>query len=596
MDEGLDRAVNKDLTRLTPALAFLRPYLKQVLIASAALIVTSAATLSIGQGLRMVIDEGFASGQAEVLIDSLTLFGIFMLILTCGTFVRFYFVSWVGERVSADIRTAVFSHLIRLHPGFFESNAPSEIQSRITTDTTLLQTVIGSSVSIALRNLLMFIGGLTLLFITNVKLSLIVLASVPLVVFPVILFGRKVRALSRSSQDRLADVGSVAGESLRHIKVVQSFNHEAKDEEKFTLRVNQAFDVSIQRIRQRSILIAVVMLLVFGAVATMLWVGGQDVLSGQTSAGELAAFIFYAFIVAGSVGAISEVLSDLQRAAGAMERLMELLYSPSEIAESAQPEPLEKAAIGADAVHGEILLEVENLSFRYPTRPESLVLDNISFHVAPGEMVAVVGPSGAGKSTLFDLIQRFYNPAGGVIRFNGIPATDLKLADVRGCVGYVPQDPVMFSGTLRDNLTYARADASQAQIEEAMRVANAYDFVMQLPDKLDTRVGEDGVGLSGGQRQRLAIARALLSAPSILLLDEATSALDADSEHQIRQSIERLKGQMTIMVIAHRLSTVRQANRILVLEGGQLVDAGSHEELLTSSPLYARFAKMQFAA
>lgn len=596
MDEGLDRAVNKDLTRLTPALAFLRPYLKQVLIASAALIVTSAATLSIGQGLRMVIDEGFASGQAEVLIDSLTLFGIFMLILTCGTFVRFYFVSWVGERVSADIRTAVFSHLIRLHPGFFESNAPSEIQSRITTDTTLLQTVIGSSVSIALRNLLMFIGGLTLLFITNVKLSLIVLASVPLVVFPVILFGRKVRALSRSSQDRLADVGSVAGESLRHIKVVQSFNHEAKDEEKFTLRVNQAFDVSIQRIRQRSILIAVVMLLVFGAVATMLWVGGQDVLSGQTSAGELAAFIFYAFIVAGSVGAISEVLSDLQRAAGAMERLMELLNSPSEIAESAQPELLEKAAIGADAVHGEILLEVENLTFRYPTRPESLVLDNISFHVAPGEMVAVVGPSGAGKSTLFDLIQRFYNPAGGVIRFNGIPATDLKLADVRGCVGYVPQDPVMFSGTLRDNLTYARADASQAQIEEAMRVANAYDFVMQLPDKLDTRVGEDGVGLSGGQRQRLAIARALLSAPSILLLDEATSALDADSEHQIRQSIERLKGQMTIMVIAHRLSTVRQANRILVLEGGQLVDAGSHEELLTSSPLYARFAKMQFAA
>lgn len=275
---------------------------------------------------------------------------------------------------------------------------------------------------------------------------------------------------------------------------------------------------------------------------------------------------------------------------------MELLYSPSEIAESAQPEVLEKAAIGADAAHGEILLEVENLSFRYPTRPESLVLDNISFHVAPGEMVAVVGPSGAGKSTLFDLIQRFYNPAGGVIRFNGIPATDLKLADVRGCVGYVPQDPVMFSGTLRDNLTYARADASQAQIEEAMRVANAYDFVMQLPDKLDTRVGEDGVGLSGGQRQRLAIARALLSAPSILLLDEATSALDADSEHQIRQSIERLKGQMTIMVIAHRLSTVRQANRILVLEGGQLVDAGSHEELLTSSPLYARFAKMQFAA
>ncbi|NNF17421.1 MAG: ATP-binding cassette domain-containing protein [Gammaproteobacteria bacterium] len=594
MDDGLDREVNKDLTRLTPALRFLRPYLKQVCIASLALMVTSAATLSIGQGLRMVIDEGFASGQADVLIDSLTMFGIFMLVLTIGTFVRFYFVSWVGERVSADIRLAVFAHLIRLHPGFFETNAPSEIQSRITTDTTLLQTVIGSSVSIALRNLLMFIGGLTLLFITNVKLSLIVLASVPLVVFPVILFGRRVRQLSRTSQDRLADVGSVAGESLRHIKIVQSFNHQGQDEAKFTNRVNQAFDVSIQRIRQRSLLIAIVMLLVFGAIATMLWVGGQDVLSGATSAGELAAFIFYAFIVAGSVGAISEVLSDLQRAAGAMERLMELMASPSEIEELASPQPLPRSDV--ESAHAGIVLSVENLSFRYPTRPDAAVLSDISFQVQPGEMVAVVGPSGSGKSTLFDLLQRFYNPQAGRIRFNGVDVTELALADVRGCVGFVPQDPVMFSGTIRDNLTYANATASDEQITAMLRVANADQFIAQLPDQLETRVGEDGVGLSGGQRQRLAIARALLSNPSILLLDEATSALDADSEHQIRQSIESLKGQMTIMVIAHRLSTVRQADRILVIEDGVLVDTGSHEQLLTSSALYARFAKMQFAA
>ena len=595
MNDGLDREANKDLTRLTPALGFLKPYLKQIFIASVALIVTSAATLSIGQGLRLVIDQGFASGQAEVLIESLNLFGIFMIVLTVGTFVRFYFVSWVGERVSADIRLAVFSHLIRLHPGFFETNAPSEIQSRITTDTTLLQTVIGSSVSIALRNMLMFMGGLTLLFITNVKLSLIVLASVPLVVFPVILFGRKVRALSRTSQDRLADVGSVAGESLRHIKVVQSFNHESLDDQIFGHRVDLAFDVAIARIRQRSVLIAVVMLLVFGAIATMLWVGGQDVLNGQTSAGELAAFIFYAFIVAGSVGAISEVLSDLQRAAGAMERLMELLHSPSEILESMAPKKLHEAGSPVE-LHKGVALGVDGLSFRYPSRPETSVLEGVSFQVAAGEMVAVVGPSGAGKSTLFDLLQRFYNPEAGNIFFNGESVTDLRLEDVRGCVGYVPQDPVMFSGTLKSNLVYARPGASDEEIEDALRIANAFDFVDQLPDKLETKVGEDGVGLSGGQRQRLAIARALLANPAILLLDEATSALDADSEHEIRLSIERLKGKMTIMVIAHRLSTVRQADRILVLEGGCVIDTGSHEELLASSSLYARFAKMQFAA
>lgn len=591
MDEGLDRESNRDLTRLRPALAFLRPYVRQVVFASIALVITAAATLSIGQGIRLVIDSGFASGDASVLEDTLTLFAGFVMVLTAGTFIRFYFVSWVGERVSADIRLAVFSHLLRLHPGFFETNAPSEIQSRITTDTTLLQTVIGSSVSIALRNVLMFVGGVTLLFITNVKLSMIVLASVPLVVIPVILFGRRVRRLSRTSQDRLADVGSYAGESLRHIKIVQAFNHQQADDAQFTRRVDEAFNVSIQRIRQRAILIAVVMLLVFGAVATMLWVGGQDVLSGQTSAGELAAFIFYAFIVAGSVGAISEVLSDLQRAAGAMERLMELLHSPSEIVETLTPQKLPAQA--HDSGSG---LELQAVSFRYPTRPDSLVLDQVSFQVAPGEMVAVVGPSGAGKSTLFDLLQRFYPLSGGTIRVDGIDATELALEDLRNLIGFVPQDPVLFSGTLRDNLRYAQPDASDADIEAALTAANAMEFVTALPEGWDTLVGEDGVGLSGGQRQRLAIARALLSEPRILLLDEATSALDAQSEHRIRESVDALKGSMTILVIAHRLSTVRQADRILVLDNGVLVDSGTHEELLTSSALYARFARMQFAA
>ena len=587
MDDGLNRETNKDLTRLTPALRFLRPYVKQVVFASIALVITAAATLSIGQGIRLVIDSGFASGDAQILVDTLGLFSGFVLVLTLGTFIRFYFVSWVGERVSADIRLAVFSHLIHMHPGFFEANSPSEIQSRITTDTTLLQTVIGSSVSIALRNVLMFAGGLVLLFITNPKLSLIVIASVPFVVAPIILFGRSVRRLSRTSQDRLADVGSYAGESLRHIKIVQSFNHQQRDESQFGEHVDSAFQVSLRRIRQRAVLVAVVMLLVFGAVATMLCVGGQDVLSGKTSAGELAAFIFYAFIVAGSVGAISEVLSDLQRAAGAMERLMELLNSPSEIAEPEHPIALPSTAV---------TLTVEDLHFHYPTRPESEVLQGVSFRVEPGEMVAVVGPSGAGKSTLFDLLQRFYVPSQGAVLLNQVDSTELSLAELRSQVGFVPQDPVLFSGTLCDNLLYANPGADDQAIQRALAAAHADSFVAQLPDGLATRVGEGGVGLSGGQRQRLAIARALLSDPEILLLDEATSALDAESEHNIRLSIEALKGSMTILVIAHRLSTVRQADRILVMDGGKLVDMGSHEELLETSALYARFAQMQFAA
>ncbi len=587
MDEGLDREVNKDLTRLTPALKFLRPYVKQVVAASIALVVTATATLSLGQGIRLVIDSGFASGEAEVLVESIRLFVGFVVLLTIGTFVRFYFVSWVGERVSADIRLAVFNHLIRMHPGFFEENAPSEIQSRITTDTTLLQTVIGSSVSIALRNVLMFLGGIVLLFVTNAKLSLIVVASIPFVVAPIILIGRRVRRLSRTSQDRLADVGSFAGESLRHIKIVQAFNHEGRDEVVFKERVEQAFAVSLQRIRQRAVLVAIVMLLVFGAVATMLWFGGQAVLTGQTSAGELAAFIFYAFIVAGSVGAISEVLSDLQRAAGAMERLMELLASPSLISDPENP----KTVRGT-----ELQLSVNALSFKYPTRPDAQVLQEVSFTASPGEMVAVVGPSGAGKSTLFDLIQRFYVPDSGALKLGGVDCAELNLETIRAHIGFVPQDPVMFAGTIRENLLYAREIATEDDIWQAAKLAHAEEFIHALPAGLETKMGEDGVGLSGGQRQRLAIARALIARPAILLLDEATSALDAQSEHHIRLSIEGLKGKMTILVIAHRLSTVRQADRILVLEDGQLRDSGSHDELMASSELYARFARIQFAA
>ena len=581
-----ERPSTKDIRRIRPALSFLRPYIPQVLLASVALIVTASATLSLGQGLRIVIDGGFASGQAEVLNESLGLFAVFILVLTAGTFMRFYFVSWVGERVSADIRMAVFNHLVHLHAGFFEENLPSEIQSRVTTDTTLLQTVIGSSVSIALRNILMFIGGLVLIFITNAKLSLVVLASVPLVVLPVILVSRRVRSLSRKSQDRLADVGSQVSEIFRHIKIVQAFNHQASDINKFAQIVEGALVVAVQRVWVRAVLVAVVMMLAFGAIAVLVWIGGQDVLSGRTSAGELVAFIFYAFIVAGSVGAISEVWTDLQRAAGATERLVELLESPSEIRDGTVDELPPWQSLD---------LAVTDLAFRYASRPDQPVLQSLSFNVRPGEMVALVGPSGAGKSTFFDLLQRFYDVDAGSIKLGGVDVRDAKLQALRGAFGFVPQTPAMFSGSVRDNLTYGRPDASDEQVKRALSLANAQTFVNALPQGLLTPLGEDGIGLSGGQRQRLAVARALIAEPAFLLLDEATSALDAESEQSIRKSIEALKGEMTILVIAHRLSTVRQADRILVFEEGRIIASGTHDDLMKDSNLYARFASIQFA-
>lgn len=584
MDMEPDRPSTREVSKLKPALQFLRPYSREVVFASIALVVTAGVTLSIGQGMRLVIDQGLSDGSSEVLVQSIAVFALLVVLLTAGTFVRFYFVSWVGERVSADLRKAVFSHLLHLHPGFFELNQPTEIQSRITTDTTLLQTVIGSSISIALRNALMFVGGVVLLFVTDPKLSLVVVASVPFVVAPVILFGRRVRLLSRTSQDRLAVVGSYAGEALRQIKIVQAFNHQDRDDASFAQRVESAFEVAVRRIRQRSWLVALVMLLVMSAIAVMLWVGGQAVLSGQTSPGELAAFIFYAFIVAGSVGAISEVYTDLQRAAGATERLMELLAARSELPESDAPRAVAKT--GA--------ISVRDLSFAYPSRPQTQVLDGVSFELYPGEMLAVVGPSGAGKSTLFDLLLRFYDPQGGSISLGGVDLRELRLRDLRDTIGFVPQDPVLFAGSIRENLSYGAPDASELDMERCLKLAHAQQFVAALPDGLDTLIGEGGVGLSGGQRQRLAIARALLAEPSVLLLDEATSALDAESEQHIGLSLAELKGHCSVLVIAHRLSTVRQANRTLVLNEGRLQACGTHDELMKSDELYQRFVKIQF--
>ena len=569
---------------------FVAPYRWRVVGAFGALLVTASVTLSVGQGLRLLVDRGLAQDSVDVLKASILVFALLVLVLTAGTWIRFYLVSWVGERVSADIRAAVYARLIRLHPGFFDTNRPTEIQSRITTDTTLVQTVIGSSASIALRNLLMGIGGVCLLVVTNARLSLLVVVCAPLVVLPVVFFGRRVRTLSRSSQDRIADVGSYAGESLRHIRVVQSFRREQRDLDAFRTRVDLAFEVAVRRIRQRAWLVATVMVLVLAAVATMLWIGGQDVLSGRTSQGELVAFIFYAFIVAGSVGALSEVWGEIQRAAGAAERLMELLTS-----RSALPEP---AISTSPTTPGRI--EFRHVSFHYPSRPSASVLADVSFVVEAGEMVALVGPSGAGKSTVLDLVQRFHDVNEGMVLVGGVDVRAQSFTDLRQQMAPVPQDAVLFAGSIGENLAYGVAEAEPAHLRAALEDANAADFVDALPEGIETDVGEGGVGLSGGQRQRLAIARAFLAAPDaagrpgILLVDEATSALDARSEEAIRTALEVQKGKRTVLIVAHRLSTVRQSDRIIVLDEGRVVASGTHSTLVATNPLYREFAEAQF--
>lgn len=576
---------------------FMRPYSTTLLCAGIALVFTAAITLSIGQGVRLLIDEGFVAQSSDALANAVVIIIGLAFLMALGTYTRFYLVSWLGERVVADLRKAVFDHIITLHPSYFETNRSGEIMSRLTTDTALLQNIIGSSFSMALRSSLTFIGALILLLFTNLKLSLMVLVGVPLVLLPILLYGRRVRKLSKASQDSIADVGSYAGEIIQHIKTVQSYTHEAHESRAFSREVENAFAVAKKRVRQRALLIAIVILLMFGAISGLLWVGGNDMIAGRMSGGDLAAFVFYAIMMGSAVATISEVYGELQRATGATERLIDLLNVKTLIPVQANKHAAKDQTIKNPLTKGSStmpLLAFNNVNFHYPSRPDTPAVCNLNLHIPEGQSLALVGPSGAGKSTLLELLQRFYDPNQGSITLNGTDIRTLDTAALRQHIAVVPQEPALFTENVWYNIRYGKPDASDEQVIAAAKAANAHEFITQLPDGYNSHLGEQGTRLSGGQKQRLAIARAILKDPKILLLDEATSALDADSEHRVQQALELLMKNRTTIIIAHRLATILHADSIAVLEGGQLVAQGNHETLLEHSPLYKRLADLQF--
>jgi ATP-binding cassette subfamily B protein len=565
---------------------YLRPYRGKVALAALSLLVAAGTVLAFGACLRALIDRGFAQGRPDVLNYALASLLAVAVVLAIASGARFYLVSWLGERVVGTLRRDLFAHVVRLGPAWFEVKRSGDVMSRISSDAQLIEQVIGSSASVALRNTLMCLGGIVMLVVTNPKLALWVLAVVPVVVAPIVIFGRKVRRLSREAQARVADMVSEGSETLDAVRTVQAFAQEESAGARFGRATEKAFEAAVARISRRAIMTTFVIFVVFAAVGFLLWMGGQDVISGRISAGDLSAFIFYAVLVASSGGAISETIGDLQRASGAAERLAELRAEQPVIREPASPKTLAQPVKGA--------LAFEAVSFRYPTRPDSLALDRFDLRIAPGETVAIVGPSGAGKTTIFSLLLRFYDPEKGALRLDGIDIRDLRLADLRGALAIVPQEPVLFTGSVADNIRYGRPGASDEEVRAAARAASALEFIEALPQGLDSHLGSRGVRLSGGQRQRIAVARALLCDPAVLLLDEATSALDAESELAVQQALDRIMHRKTTLVIAHRLATVQKADRIVVLEAGQVVDVGTHGELVRRGGLYARLAELQF--
>lgn len=570
------------LSRLLP---FLRPYGMIICGAGIALIIAAGTVLAMGAGLRILIDQGFSAGNPGLLdLALIAMLGV-VVVLALATFARFHLVSWLGERVVADIRRAIFDRAILLSPSFYEAKPVADLLSRLVADTTVLQGTIGSSVSVALRNVLLLLGGVTLLFITSAKLTGLVLLTVPLVVAPILIFGRKVRALSRLSQERLSQASSFAQESLDAIRTVQAFSHEQATSADFMGRVEETFRTAISRVRARSFLSATVIFLVFSAVGLILWQGGHDMLAGKISVGALSSFVFYAVIVAGAVGALSEVAGDLQRAAGAAERLSELLTLKPEILSPVNPRPF-----NADA---QDVIVFDDVKFSYPSRPETSALKGISFTIRRGETVAVVGPSGAGKTTLFQLLLRFYDVQSGGVIVNGVDVRHADLSALRSSMAFVPQEPAIFAGTAMENIRYGRLGAGDADVLQAAQAAAAHEFIQELPQGYQTVLGEKGVRLSGGQRQRIAIARALMREAPLLLLDEATSALDAENEQAVTRALDRLMIGRTTLIIAHRLSTVQRAQRILVMDQGHIVAEGTHQSLMAAGGLYARLAELQ---
>ncbi|NNJ96744.1 MAG: ATP-binding cassette domain-containing protein [Gammaproteobacteria bacterium] len=580
------RPSSRDLRVLKQLFTFLRPYRGVLLFAALALLVAAMAVLGFGIVLQRVVDQGLSSGSETALNQALILFLVVVIVMAASVAARVYLVTWIGERVVADIRKAVFATVLKLEPAFFEVTRTGEVISRLTVDTSLLQVVVGSTLAIAVRNALLISGGLVMLILTSGKLALLVLLGVPITVIPLWLLGYRVRRLSRKSQDRIADIGAFVDEVLYGIRTVQAFCHEHIDRRRYGEQVEAAFDAAIQRTRVSALLTATVMLFTFIAVSLVLWVGGHDVLAGRLSGGQLSAFVFYALLVAGSVGALSEVAGDLLRAAGAAERLLELLNTRPAISTPATPVALPEPA------RGEVQLSC--VTFHYPSRPDRPALSELSLRLQPGQKVALVGPSGAGKSTVLQLLLRFYDPDSGVIRFDGIDIREADPREVRQRMALVPQDPIIFGADAWENIRYGLVGVNDADVRRAADAAHAAEFLDQLPEGFNTYLGERGIRLSGGQRQRIAIARAILRDPAVLLLDEATSSLDAESERLVQAALEQLMQARTTLIIAHRLATVRKVDQILVIDQGHIVASGRHDELVAENGLYARLAALQF--